>query len=1729
MRCEKLAEVTTLLQEHLDKANEVNVALKEDVGKLTADWTRAREELELKEREWRNERELYDSYSRGEHNRLLSLWRQVVTFRRHFLEMKTATDRDLSELKAEQMRLSGSILVNCSHLNSGIQLWESVTLGRPVLEDQAQQQAEQEISQKTWEAMCLQVKGDLEKKELQDRLKDLAALEGEHSLLQSELVVARETPEDSHLQRDLVKQEKHELTRALEKAEQSVAELTGALEKRSAEVADLHVATAKMSGINEALALDKAQLQKLVLQLEQENDVLSGKVGEMERAKISDQEKLNLCERRNEELCAEKAHLEQLLKKAEEQQEGLQVELRILAEEKAETQEKLNQSQCLLAAQCGTEQVLLNFQPRKCRGFFSSRRFSSGTGWLWTELQRKDSDCILSHFQVYRQQESASSGLEQLRQESSRQGRALAKVSEEKELLVREKAALEVRLAATERNRQGLSEQLAEARSVKETLESSLFEAQQHLSQLEIARSQLEIQLHAATQAKEVIRGEVKCLQRELEAERSLMRRERENMAQELLQAERQYDSTLRLRQTDHEVEINKLLQDLASEREGHRSELQEMLEQWEKEKAETEREHEETLFDMKQKVATMQAQQEEERTRVENAKQEVLLEKERERDALLEALLQTQGELREARQQLEQLRQEVEEQRETGQNVREKLQGELQETRSKIKVEELTSQLAASEECLKKEAMTLHQEVASLERKLESTEKQRKEVLVRLSDAHERDRLQAVKEKLVWEVKLLQESVTASETRANTATDVTHCLEQELQTMLSILKMKNEEVEMQWEKIQMLQKEAAQGKALQETLTHMTAILSEREGEMKLYQEQVRMLEKQKEMHKTTLAHVIKDITEKNEKMEAQQEQIRDLEKQQEKQRLAVSKMSRDLQERDREIRSQQEQIRDLEKQREMQRAAVSKVSKELEERDQEIKSQEGKRMILEQHGASQARNLQVDLDHMKGNLKEKNLELVPLTQQIQELEMERAQVQSLHASLELLRAVLKDRESECDSPRDPLRLWQQYKEQQEGYLQELHGKVEKMTLSLSEKDQELESQQKQIQEAEEVMEMQLRAVRDQLEQTLETLKEKDRLVDIQKQQTRSYEEKTGEQMNVVRRDLEYTAAILKEKNFVIESQKELIETFQNQEQDSEQQKEILQRLQVALEEKEQEILSLRKRCEACEEKEEKHEAEQTNPQATKLTLKEREEKIGLLEEAISKLQQQKEEAAMQTKAILQKLEYAESSLEARDREIASLQEHVQDLREQKELEGKQDLDKMSQIWKENRLEFLKQTEQMNALRLRGESTKAALAACQKTVTLLEEVVRKRDEDNETLMQKVQRQEEELKTLQNLQFRQTEENEEVRHPREQEKLLEEALRERERETKAQGEQKEEEVRALREDLQHVQLTLTKKDEEIKYQRERVGYLEETLTGREQELRRLSKLLKQLTSALRWKDDEETLKKQIQKLQKWEEEEAEKRRVLQERDRSLQRQKELTQQLEDERKAKGEELECVVAVLKQTESREVKWKEKAQALTLALTKSEMANGTLREEVAVLQSMVSERDTDRFHHQQAVAEGEQLSWLSEKRILSQRLECLQRAVARQELEKTELKQLNAELRRTLEQVERERRSLKRCCRGPSLADAGGFSLSDQHKMPASRQEESHARCSRRLAELQNQVSLVRTQLAQDCCAKTRQELSDLHHELSCSLAAVVREPKAAVPEAETGKLGQPLNL
>lgn len=57
--------------------------------------------------------------------------------------------------------------------------------------------------------------------------------------------------------------------------------------------------------------------------------------------------------------------------------------------------------------------------------------------------------------------------------------------------------------------------------------------------------------------------GEVKCLQCELETERWRVEQERAELAQQLLGTQQQCDHTLRLRETAHQGEIEKLLQDL--------------------------------------------------------------------------------------------------------------------------------------------------------------------------------------------------------------------------------------------------------------------------------------------------------------------------------------------------------------------------------------------------------------------------------------------------------------------------------------------------------------------------------------------------------------------------------------------------------------------------------------------------------------------------------------------------------------------------------------------------------------------------------------------------------------------------------------------------------------------------------------------------------------------------------------------------------------------------------------------------------------------------------------------------------------------------------------------------------------------------------------------------------------------------------------------------------------
>ncbi|XP_048007047.1 rootletin [Leguminivora glycinivorella] len=98
-KCEKLVNQNNLLREQLEESHQLNEALTNDLQKLTNDWEALRDEMTVKEDEWKDEEQAFNDYYTSEHNRLLSLWREVVSVKRFFSELQSTTERDLYRVK----------------------------------------------------------------------------------------------------------------------------------------------------------------------------------------------------------------------------------------------------------------------------------------------------------------------------------------------------------------------------------------------------------------------------------------------------------------------------------------------------------------------------------------------------------------------------------------------------------------------------------------------------------------------------------------------------------------------------------------------------------------------------------------------------------------------------------------------------------------------------------------------------------------------------------------------------------------------------------------------------------------------------------------------------------------------------------------------------------------------------------------------------------------------------------------------------------------------------------------------------------------------------------------------------------------------------------------------------------------------------------------------------------------------------------------------------------------------------------------------------------------------------------------------------------------------------------------------------------------------------------------------------------------------------------------------
>lgn len=92
-RSVSLGDTNSLLCKQLVQSEQANHALKEDLQKLTNDWTTAVEEAEQREADLQKEREHRLCLVGEQQARLLSIWRSVAALRRDCHAMKTAADR----------------------------------------------------------------------------------------------------------------------------------------------------------------------------------------------------------------------------------------------------------------------------------------------------------------------------------------------------------------------------------------------------------------------------------------------------------------------------------------------------------------------------------------------------------------------------------------------------------------------------------------------------------------------------------------------------------------------------------------------------------------------------------------------------------------------------------------------------------------------------------------------------------------------------------------------------------------------------------------------------------------------------------------------------------------------------------------------------------------------------------------------------------------------------------------------------------------------------------------------------------------------------------------------------------------------------------------------------------------------------------------------------------------------------------------------------------------------------------------------------------------------------------------------------------------------------------------------------------------------------------------------------------------------------------------------------
>uniref|UniRef100_H0Y2K2 Ciliary rootlet coiled-coil, rootletin family member 2 n=1 Tax=Otolemur garnettii TaxID=30611 RepID=H0Y2K2_OTOGA len=331
----------------------------------------------------------------------------------------------------------------------------------------------------------------------------LQQLEEKVSALRRELAWAQEALSTAQMQRDIVESEREGLRGALARAESSNTDLELLVRRLKSEGVEQRDSLAQMATLMEGFAQDKATLNQLVLQVEQQRDRLQEQLKVLEQERASAQEQLAQAEQQLAQERAELRDLQQARRHMEQQLEQLEGQVALLSREKAQLQEQVDQVTC--GKQALEEQ-------------------------LAQSLQNQDAQLD-----------------------------TLQRVLQEKGALSEERAQLLATQEALERQSQLVAKEAANLRVERDSLESSLFEAKQMAMQLQARQEQLVGEAQRAQLAQQALQEEMEQLRSNREVQEEQLQQDVGRLLQQVAQQKQDAQMALESQALAHHEDMAQL------------------------------------------------------------------------------------------------------------------------------------------------------------------------------------------------------------------------------------------------------------------------------------------------------------------------------------------------------------------------------------------------------------------------------------------------------------------------------------------------------------------------------------------------------------------------------------------------------------------------------------------------------------------------------------------------------------------------------------------------------------------------------------------------------------------------------------------------------------------------------------------------------------------------------------------------------------------------------------------------------------------------------------------------------------------------------------------------------------------------------------------------------------------------------------------------------------------